>query len=148
TQHNWSGTAFLQSPLGCVLSNLEGGSAPSMDGIMQPPCNAAVTGEAANSSLQLAFPACGNRATGPKWRHSPRLEAVAGTAHCPDRVRTPGAHQRLAQSADVHINGALVNVDLIAPHAVEQLAAREHPPRRLHEELEQPVVGRAQMDHR
>src|SRR5215813_14163691 len=77
----------------------------------------------------------------------PRLEAVAGAAHCTDRVRTPSAHQRLAQSADVHVNGALVNVDLIAPHAVEQLAAREHPPGRLHEELEQPVVGGAQMDH-
>src|SRR4051794_35996921 len=77
---------------------------------------------------------------------SARLEAVAGAANRADRVGAPGAHERLAQAADVHVDSALVDVDLVAPHAVEQLATCEHATRRLHEELEQPVVGWTQMD--
>src|SRR5262249_43075403 len=77
---------------------------------------------------------------------SPRLEAVASAAHRADGVSAQSANEPLAQPANVHIYGTLIDVDLIPPHAVEQLAARESPSGRLHEEFEQPVVGRAQMD--
>ena len=63
------------------------------------------------------------------------LEAIARTAHRADRVDAPSLQQRLAQSADVHIDRALVDVHIVTPHPVEQLAAGKDPPRRLHLEV-------------
>ena len=44
------------------------------------------------------------------------------------------------------VDGALVDIDLGAPDAVEQLLAGEHPAGPLHQELEQPVFGRPELD--
>ena len=71
------------------------------------------------------------------------VERVARAAHGADRVGLAAAVERLAQPADVDVDGALVDIDLGAPHRVEQLGAREHPARPLHQELQQAVFGRA-----
>jgi hypothetical protein len=51
------------------------------------------------------------------------VERIAGAAHGADRVGLMAAVERLAQAADVDVDGALVDVDVGAPHAVEQLLA-------------------------
>ena len=56
-------------------------------------------------------------------RRSSSLKAVAGSAHGADRVGAPAEHQSFAQPADVYVDGALVHIHVIAPHAVEQLGA-------------------------
>src|SRR5215207_4763105 len=73
------------------------------------------------------------------------VEGVAGAAHGPDRIGAAGTIDRLAQPADMHIDGALVDIDPGAPDAVEKLVAREYPARALHQELEQLELGRAEM---
>src|SRR5271165_6004493 len=74
------------------------------------------------------------------------VERVAAAAHGADRVRRPAAVERAAQPADMDVHGTLVDVDVAAPHAVEQLLAGEHPARALHQELEQAELGRTEMD--
>src|SRR5262249_58282598 len=73
-------------------------------------------------------------------------ERVAGAAHGADRIGGVTAVERLAQAADVDVDGALVDIDLTAPHAVEKLFAREHAAWSLHQELEQTVFGRPEID--
>ena len=46
----------------------------------------------------------------------------------------------------MHVDRALINVDVGAPHPVEQLLAREDTARALHQELEQAIFGRAEID--
>ena len=46
----------------------------------------------------------------------------------------------------MHVDGALVDIDVAAPHAVEQLLAREDAARALHQELQQLELGRAEME--
>ncbi len=46
----------------------------------------------------------------------------------------------------MHIDRALIDIDVAPPHAVEQLRAAEHASRALHQELEQPELGRSEMD--
>ena len=53
------------------------------------------------------------------------VEGVAGAADGADRVAAAAAVERAAQAADVHVDGALVDIDVVAPDAVEQLLARE-----------------------
>src|SRR5581483_3287052 len=108
-------------------------------------CETATTEFVIKSGPALLFWPVENAAHGTP-SDSADLEAIAGSPHRADRIGAPSAHQRLAQPADVHVDGALVHVDVVAPHAVEQLAAREHAARRLHEELEQAVIGGAQVD--
>src|SRR5262249_1616579 len=74
------------------------------------------------------------------------VERIAGAAHGADRIGVVAAIESLAQPADVDIDGALVDVNLAAPHAVEQLLAGEHASRTLHQELEQPIFGGAEVD--
>src|SRR3954464_10871057 len=74
------------------------------------------------------------------------VEGVAGAADGPDRIGLVAAVERLAQAADMDVDGALVDVDLAAPHAVEQLLAREHAARPLHQEFEQTILGRPEID--
>src|SRR5450756_2815435 len=69
------------------------------------------------------------------------VERIAGPAHGTDRVGHVAAIDRLAQPADMHVHGALVDIDIAAPDAVEQLLAREHPARALHQELQQTAVS-------
>src|SRR5262249_43158915 len=74
------------------------------------------------------------------------VEGVTGAAHGTDRVGLVAAVERLAQAADVHVDGAFVDVDLATPDAVEQLLAREHAAGRLHQDLEQAVLGGPEID--
>src|SRR5438552_7458678 len=74
------------------------------------------------------------------------IQRVAGAADGADRVLLAAEIEQLAQAADVNIDGALVDIDVAAPDAVEQLLAREHPPRMLQEELQQAIFGRAEID--
>src|SRR5262249_31909301 len=71
----------------------------------------------------------------------PVVEGVTGAAHGADRVRSPPAIQSLAQAPDVHVNGALIDIDVAAPNAVEQLLAREHAAGALHQKFEQAELG-------
>src|SRR5262249_49125987 len=65
------------------------------------------------------------------------VERVAGASDGADRIGNSSAVQRLPKSADVHIDRPFVDIDVAAPHTVEQLLARKHPPRTLHQKLEQ-----------
>src|SRR5882757_934342 len=76
----------------------------------------------------------------------PIIQRIAGAAHGADRVLLAAGIEQFAQAADMHIDGALVDIDVAAPDAVEQLLAAEHPPRMLKEELQQAVLGRAEID--
>src|SRR5579859_5827679 len=69
--------------------------------------------------------------------HEAIVECIAGTAHGADRVGGAAAVERLAQAPDMNIDGALVDVDIAAPNTVEQLLAREHATRILHQEFQQ-----------
>src|SRR5258708_39715403 len=71
------------------------------------------------------------------------VERVARAADGADRVSLAAAVERLAQPADMDVDGALVDIDLRAPHRVEQLGARKHPAGPFHQEFEQPVFSRA-----
>src|SRR5690606_38067242 len=72
-----------------------------------------------------------------------RFERVAGRAHGTDRIAPVVERDRLAQPANVHVDRALLDLAVRPPHRIEQLAAREHAARMLHEELEQAILGRA-----
>src|SRR5216683_5573382 len=74
------------------------------------------------------------------------VERVAGAAHGADRIDVVAAIERLAQPADMDVDGALVDVDFAAPDPVEQLLAREHAAGSLHQELEQAIFGRPEID--
>src|SRR6516162_10977742 len=74
------------------------------------------------------------------------VERVARAAHGANRVALGIAIERAAQPADVDVHGALVDVDIAPPYAVEQLLAREYAAGPLHQIFEQAVFGRAQLD--
>src|SRR5580692_1597331 len=76
----------------------------------------------------------------------PIVERIAGAAYGADRIDGVAAVERLAQAADMDVDGALVDIDVAAPHAVEQLLAGKHPAGAFHQELEQPELGRAEID--
>src|ERR1700733_874434 len=76
----------------------------------------------------------------------PIVERIAGAAHGADQVDGVAAVERLAQAADMDVDGALVDIDVAAPDAVEQLLAREHPAGALHQEFEQTELGRPEVD--
>ena len=76
------------------------------------------------------------------------VEGIAGAADGADRIRLAGGVEGLAQAADMDVDGALVDVDVAAPDAVEELLAREDPPGLSHQELEQLELGRAEMQLR
>jgi hypothetical protein len=72
-----------------------------------------------------------------------RGEAVAGAAHGLHHLLQAARLERLAQAADVHVDGALLDVVVAAPHVVEQLRARVDAVGVRHEEMQQPVLGGA-----
>src|SRR6195256_4095427 len=74
------------------------------------------------------------------------VERIAGAAHGADRIGRAAAIERTAEPPDMHVDGTLVDVDIAAPHAVEQLLARVDAPRALHQEFEQPELGRSEMN--
>src|SRR5262245_16200323 len=69
-------------------------------------------------------------------------EGVARATHRTDRVWVGAADQRLAQPPHVDVDGAPVDESVAPPDTVEQLLAREHPARVLHEEYQQLELGR------
>src|SRR5580698_6032129 len=74
------------------------------------------------------------------------VQRIAGAAHGADRIDGVAAVERLAQAADMDVDGALVDIDVAAPHPVEQLLAGEHPAGAFHQEFEQAELGRAEID--
>src|SRR5262249_3639627 len=62
------------------------------------------------------------------------------------RILLAARVEQLAQAADMHVDRALVDVDVAAPDAVEQLLARKYPSRMLEEKLEQAIFGRSEID--
>src|ERR1700722_5048615 len=53
-------------------------------------------------------------------------EAIAGAAHClPQAVKTE-RFEGFAQTADVHVDSTLFDVNAAAPYVIEKLAARVH----------------------
>src|SRR5215216_2589656 len=74
------------------------------------------------------------------------VERVAGAAHGADGVALALAVERFAQPADVDIDGALVDVDVASPNAVEQLLARKYPAGTLQQKFQQTKLGRPQLD--
>src|SRR3984957_3574654 len=78
--------------------------------------------------------------------HEAIVERVARAAHGADRIGGAAAIERLAQAADMDVDGAFVDIDVAAPDAVEQLLAREHAAGILHQEFEQAELGGAEWD--
>ena len=54
--------------------------------------------------------------------------------------------EREAQAPDVNVDGALLDVDVVAPDLVEQLRARVHALGPRQEEAQQPELGRTECD--
>src|SRR5690606_6405831 len=61
-------------------------------------------------------------------------------------IGLPGPAEGLAQAADVDVDRALVDIGIAPPDVIEQLLAREHATRPQHEEFEQPIFGRAEVN--
>ena len=61
-------------------------------------------------------------------------------------IRFSASFKRLAQAQHVDVDGALFDHDVVAPHLVEQLAAREHALGMGQEELQQLEFGVADVD--
>src|SRR5437879_3232149 len=53
------------------------------------------------------------------------VQGVAGGADSADEVGVLFAVQRDAQAADMHVDGARLDIDVLAPHCIEELLARE-----------------------
>ena len=66
----------------------------------------------------------------------PIVERVAGAAHGADRVLLTAGVEQFAQPPDMYVHGALVDIDIAAPDAVEQLLTREHAAGMLQEKFE------------
>src|SRR5665213_3277237 len=74
------------------------------------------------------------------------IQRVAGATDGADRILLAAGVEQLAQAADMDVDGALVDIDVAAPDAVEQLLAAEHAAGMLEEEFEQAVFGRPEID--
>src|SRR5688500_19460973 len=75
----------------------------------------------------------------------PLVERVTRATHGTDGIGCTPAVERAAQPADMHVDGALVDIDVAAPNAVEQLLARIDAAGVLHQEFEQAELGRPEM---
>src|ERR1700744_5573604 len=76
----------------------------------------------------------------------PVIQRIAGAAYGADRISGMAAVEGLAQAPDMDVDGALVDIDLAAPDAVEQLLATEHAAGPLHQKFEQAKFGRPEID--
>src|SRR5947208_17040422 len=65
------------------------------------------------------------------------VQGVAGGADGADEVGVLLAVQRDAQAADMHVDGARLDIDVLAPHRIEELLAREDAAGMLHEMAQQ-----------
>src|SRR4051812_21444894 len=82
---------------------------------------------------------------GPAARLTLRVKRVAGGAHSADHVGLVVAVERDAKAADMNVHRARLDIDVLAPHRVEQLLAREHAAGMLHEVAQQAELRRPEM---
>src|SRR5438067_3491623 len=80
------------------------------------------------------------------YLREPVIQCIARAAHGADRVLFAAGIEQFAQAADVHVYGALVDIDVAAPDAVEQLLATEDAAGMLQEKLQQAILCRAEID--
>src|SRR5882762_9740043 len=80
----------------------------------------------------------------PVEARSGRGEAVAGAAHGLHQAVELRGFERLAQSPDMHVHGALFHEDVVAPYLVQQLGARMHSLRVRHQKMQQAEFSGAQ----
>ncbi len=71
-------------------------------------------------------------------------EPVAAAAHRLDEAVLSERLERLAQAPDVDVDRALLDIDVVAPHVVQQLRARMHALRTREQEAQQPEFGGAE----
>src|SRR5713226_3834716 len=74
------------------------------------------------------------------------VEGVAGGADGADEVGVLVAVQRDAQAADMDVDGAGLDIDVLAPHRVQKLLAREDAAGMLHEMAQQAGLGGPRVD--
>ena len=74
------------------------------------------------------------------------FERIAGAAQAANHVVVAMRAQRLTQPADVHIDSAQLDMDVPPPDPVQKLLPREHPVGPLHQQAEQPELGRAEVN--
>jgi len=60
-------------------------------------------------------------------------QGIARATHRTQRILAASCHQRFAEPSHMHIDGAAVDVDISAPHPIQQLLAAEHPARTFHQ---------------
>src|SRR6185436_18098427 len=76
----------------------------------------------------------------------PVIQRITRTAHGADRVLLAAGVEQFAQAADMHVDGALVDIDVTAPDRVEQLLAAEDAAGMFEEKFQQAILGRAEID--
>src|ERR1700692_4299 len=76
----------------------------------------------------------------------PRRKAIARPAHSLYQPILAVVIECFAQTPDMDIDGALLDVHIATPNAVEQLLATVDPLRVRHKKLQQPVLGRSDGD--
>src|SRR2546423_5724172 len=76
----------------------------------------------------------------------PIIQRIAGAAHGADRVLLAAGIEQFAQASDMDVDGALIDIDVAAPDAVEQLLAAEDAAGMLEEKFQQAIFGRAEVD--
>src|SRR4051794_31699497 len=74
------------------------------------------------------------------------IEGISGASHGADRILLAGGIEQFSQASDMNVHRALVDVDVAAPDAVEQLLAAEYAARVLQEEFQQAILGRSEVD--
>jgi len=73
---------------------------------------------------------------------------IAGATYRLNQRVQPERFQRLAQATDVHVHGALLDIHAASPHLVQQLRARVGAFGVGHEEMQQAIFGRTDLDLR
>src|SRR5574341_1411162 len=80
----------------------------------------------------------------------PKQHSTYSRTSCPratlDQLVVTRRRERLAQSPDVDVDGALLDEHVLAPHFVQEPRAREDANRMGHEKVEQAKLGGPQVD--
>ena len=74
------------------------------------------------------------------------FEGISGTPDSSDEIEAIANIDCSAKTADVDVNGSLIDGHILSPHAVEQLLTREHPTWHLHQKLKQPKLRGTKMN--
>ncbi|QTK79739.1 hypothetical protein AT6N2_C2080 [Agrobacterium tumefaciens] len=72
------------------------------------------------------------------------FHGIAGAAHRADDILHVRKIKRLTQASDMHVDGTLIDVDIMAPDTIEQLRTGEHPARRGHQEFQKAKLRRTE----